>query len=194
MDRQTRAPARRAEVLATAAEQFRTKGYAATSVQDIADSLGMLKGSLYHYIESKEDLLYEVIRSVHEDYVDEFAASRAVEGTPLERIHAFVRRQVLYNAEKIDVAAVFTQELSHLEEGRRKEIQRFRAEVRDYLIELITAGQADGEVADHLDPSLAAMAIFGMMNWLYQWYRSDGPRSPDDVASQFAEMAVRSLR
>ena len=185
---------RRQEILAAAAAQFREKGYAGTSIQDIADSLGLLKGSLYHYISGKEDLLFEVIHKLHRDYLAEIESIRSAEGDALTRLREFVRRQVIYNTTNPDRAAISSRELQHRPPERQEEIVAVRRETDDYLRGLIAEAQADGTVAADLDPKLAAMAFFGMMNWLYQWYRPGGQRTPEEIGEQFARMAVQSLQ
>src|SRR4051794_11110243 len=89
---------RDAEVLQTAAEVFARRGYAAATVQDVADELGMLKGSIYYYIKSKEELLFRVLDSVHDD-VDALLreAIEIPDLNPLERLLEYVRNQCTYN-------------------------------------------------------------------------------------------------
>src|ERR1700742_3133048 len=109
------APARRAspkrrerEIIATAAQIFRKNGYANTSVQDVADAVGILKGSLYYYIDSKEDLLYRVLLEVHEDahlWLTEIAEMAGA--TALEKISAYVRRHIEYNVRNMNKVAVY---------------------------------------------------------------------------------------
>src|SRR4051812_27611291 len=91
--RAAKGPRRRdQEVLDAAAKVFHTRGYADASVQDIADELGILKGSLYHYIDSKEDLLFRLLDETHDDVqknLDEVAALPDL--TPLERLREYTR-------------------------------------------------------------------------------------------------------
>src|ERR1700709_1858528 len=88
---------REREIIATAAEIFRKNGYADTSVQDVADAVGILKGSLYYYIDSKEDLLYRVLLEVHEDAQGWLSEIAEMDASPLEKISAYVRRHIEYN-------------------------------------------------------------------------------------------------
>src|SRR4051794_38523212 len=90
-------PRRDEEVLSAAARVFHAQGYAGTSVQDVADELGILKGSLYHYISSKEELLFRLLDGTHTDVsriLDEVAAADL---PPLERLREYVCRQVAYS-------------------------------------------------------------------------------------------------
>ena len=97
--RRSRAPRRRQqEILEAAARVFHEKGYESTSIQDIADSVGILKGSLYYYITSKEDLLFEIIQGVHEEALKNLDRTAAVEGDALQKIRAFVVVHFTHNA------------------------------------------------------------------------------------------------
>ena len=91
---------RRKEIIDAAAALFREKGYAATSIQDVADAVNILKGSLYYYIKSKDDLLFEVIQEVHDGGLKNLEEGKGVDGSALERIRAFVTRHMTYNAPK----------------------------------------------------------------------------------------------
>ena len=77
---------RREEVLETAARVFREKGYESTSIQDIADAVGILKGSLYYYMDSKEDLLYEILKGVHEEALENIKRVGELDGDALQKL------------------------------------------------------------------------------------------------------------
>ena len=109
-DRRAKAPRRRhEEILEAAARVFHEKGYESTSIQDIADAVGILKGSLYYYIDSKEDLLYEILEGIHGEALAEVRQA-AAEGEPLERIRAFVAAHIHHNAENLVKMALFFQD------------------------------------------------------------------------------------
>src|SRR3954463_16258741 len=105
--RRSRAPRRRQqEILEAAARVFHEKGYESTSIQDIADAVGILKGSLYYYITSKEDLLFEILQSVHEEALENLAQIDATPGDALQRLRAFVTMHFTFNAEHLVKVAV----------------------------------------------------------------------------------------
>src|SRR5581483_10084106 len=120
--------ARRAELTRAAARLFAQKGYHGTSIGDLAEALGMQKGSLYAHIDSKADLLWEVAREGSEAF---HAALDAIpeEGPVLERIQAALRAHLHVVAEQLDIATVFIREWRYLEGDRR---ERFLAERRRY--------------------------------------------------------------
>src|SRR5881396_3050199 len=125
---------RRQELSRQAARLFAQKGYHGTSIGDLAAALGVQKGSLYSHIESKQDLLYEIVR----EGVDAFTA--ALEAIPeelpaFEKIRLALRAHLRVVSEQLDVATVFVREWRYLEGDRRDEIvcerrryeERFRA-------------------------------------------------------------------
>jgi AcrR family transcriptional regulator len=190
----TRPPRRRQqEILDTAARVFHEKGYEATSIQDIADLVGILKGSLYYYIDSKEDLLYEIIRSSQEDAVATMADALAFEGDALEKIRAFVVAHVTFLAENLVRVSVFFHALRSLGEERRAEILAVRDAYYRQLRSLIEQGKKEGTIRAEADPEVAALAAIGTMNWLYQWYEPGGKKSVRQIAQGFADMIVYGL-
>ena len=122
--RNTKTPRRAEEVLACAVEIFNERGYAATSVGDIADALGILKGSLYYYIESKEDLLFNIVGEVHEasrEIVEDALAREDLHAR--DRLALYVRNQTRYNALNVARVAVYYSDINQLSEPRLKDIR-----------------------------------------------------------------------
>ena len=184
---------RRQEIIDAAAEIFAAKGYDATSIQDIAEAVDILKGSLYYHIDSKEDLLFEVIQEVHESGLERLEALEKSTAPALDRIADFVRLHVEYNAHALIKIAVFFHDFRSLKGERRKTIVEERDVYDHRLRDLIRQGQEEGSICPGIDPKIGAFAILGMMNWMYQWYNPSGEQSPAELADEFAQMAVRSV-
>jgi AcrR family transcriptional regulator len=186
---------REREIVDAAAEIFHRNGYADTSVQDVADAVGILKGSLYYYIDSKEDLLYRVLLEVHEDAGDILASIVAMTGaTPLERIAAYVRRHVEYNVRNTTKVAVYYHDFGLLSPERKADIRKHRRVYEEFLENLIREAQKAGDVAPSADPRVLAYCMFGTMNWTYTWYRPGGRVSVAELADMIAEFTVNGLR
>ena len=184
---------RRQEIFDAAARIFATKGYEATSIQDIAEAVDILKGSLYYYINSKEDLLFGVIQDVHLPALADLERQRNSDGLALDRLRVFVTSHVVYNARNPTNIAVFFHDFRSLSDQRRETIIQERDQYDSYLRALIEQGQSEGTICPGIDGKLIAFAILGMMNWMYQWYSPGGIKSAEDIAHAFAEMAVRSV-
>jgi AcrR family transcriptional regulator len=184
---------RRGEILDAAAEIFFRKGYDATSIQDIASSVGILKGSLYYYIDSKDDLLFEIINEAFQASLDALARVRQVPGDPLDRIHAMVRTHVHVFASTRIKSAVFFREFRSLSAQRQKIIRREGEVYTEFLRTQIRAGQDLGLVDRALDPKLTSIGVIGMLNAMSFWYKADGDEEPDAIGDEFARLVIGGL-
>jgi len=184
---------RQTEVLQAAVAVFHRDGYDAASVQSIADELGILRGSLYHYIDSKEDLLFANLLRAHRDVEAILAEVRALDATPLERLYAYTRRQVEYTTSTYPTMSVYHRDANKLSADRRRVLAaRWRRHER-FVVECIEAAQAGGEA----DPSIAApslaRSLLGSLIGVSRWYRPDGRLRPEEVARQCADFALAGL-
>jgi AcrR family transcriptional regulator len=182
------------EIFEAATDIFHRRGYADTSVEDIADAVGILKGSLYHYIDTKEDLLFTILHGVHED-VDKMlkAAIEREDLAPLERLLAYVREQVAYNARNVKRIAVYYHDQNQLGPERLQHIKGRRRAHERYVLGLIKEAQESGDIAKDLDPALLAAQVFGSVVWLYTWYRPGGSVSADTIADFTTDFLRRGL-
>ena len=176
------------EVLDAAAKVFHTRGYADASVQHIADELGILKGSLYHYIDSKEDLLFRILDETHEEVeaiLEDVAAVPDL--APLERLREYTRRQVDYTSRNLAKMAIYYHDADQLSEERRRELYRKRRVHEKFVSDLISEAQQRGEANASMDPKVVANCLFGSMIWVYRWYKPRGRVS----AQQLSETCAR---
>ncbi|HET8527643.1 MAG TPA: TetR/AcrR family transcriptional regulator [Gaiellaceae bacterium] len=183
--------ARRTELTRAAARLFAEKGYHGTSTADLAEALGVQKGSLYAHIESKADLLWEVAREGSEAF---HAALDSVpeEGSVVERIRAALRAHLRVVAEQLDVATVFTREWRYLEGERR---ERFVAERRRYeerFRALFREGRDRGDLRSDLDDATAALLALSAVNWAYTWLRAGS--QTDELADRFTALLLDGMR
>lgn len=180
-------------ILKVAAETFYTQGYENTSTQDIADGVGMLKGSLYYYISSKEDLLYEIINEMHEVWTANIEKNTLPDEEALTRIWVFAYNNIIGNTTMLINSALFARDFRSLSTARRKRILSLRDTHDDTLRNMIHAVQAEGHARDGIDVKVSALAILTMCNNIYQWYRTDGPLSPEAVAETYADLCVAAI-
>ncbi|MFO7192406.1 MAG: TetR/AcrR family transcriptional regulator [Thermocrispum agreste] len=182
-----------AELIEVATQVFYEKGYEKASLQEIADRVGMLKGSLYYYIQSKEDLLYEVVSTVHERGLSIVRQLAERSGEPLERLENVIHGHVVHTCRTLIPTTVFLHELSSLPEERRAEVLGGGHTYQSVFRGLVEEARERGQVREDVDPKLAALFILGSTNWLYRWFKPDGPYSPERIATDFADMAVRGI-
>ncbi len=184
---------RREEIFAAAAEIFYSKGYDGTSIQDIASAVGLLKGSIYYYIDSKEDLLFGIIQESHAAALDALAELRAASDPPLAKVVALVRRHVeVFTSTRIE-SAVFFREFRSLSPERQDIIREEGGLYSEYLRELIRTGQRRKMIDDGLDPKLTTQGITGMLNAMSFWYSPDGAATPAEIGWEFARIVVTGL-
>jgi AcrR family transcriptional regulator len=183
--------ARRRELTREAAKLFAQKGYHGTSIGDIAEAMGVQKGSLYAHIASKEDLLYETMR---EGAAAFHAALDAVpEDTPaVEKIRLALRGHLRVVAEQLDVATVFVQEWRYLEGERRDEIAAERRRYEERIRDLFREGRELSELRADLDETAAVLLLLSAANWAYTWLQHG--RDTDEIADRFFALLVDGVR
>lgn len=181
------------QLVEVATQVFYEKGYEAASLQDIADRVGMLKGSLYYYIQSKEDLLFDVISTVHRDGLANIQVCAAINGDGLQRLENVIIGHVEHTCRTLVATTVFLHELAALPEERRQEVLGSEHAYQSVFRDLIAEGQREGVVRAELDARLAALSILGSTNWVYRWYRPGGRYSPQQIGRQLADMNVRAI-
>ena len=180
------------EILAAAARIFREKGYHGTSVQDIADSVGLLKGSLYHYIRSKEELLARLFDGALEGTLRELEAIAARDASATERLREMVKAYVAAVTANLDAVGLYLREWRALPPPELSRLRARRRAMRALFEDVIADGARRREfVAD--DVKVSTLAIMGMANWLFEWYRPRGRMTAERLADEIAERAVRSV-
>ena len=185
--------ARWQEILEGAADVFFEKGYAGTSIQDVADRVGLLKGSLYHYISTKEDLLFAILKEVQKAGIGVVETAGAREGDARTRVREFVRDYALLCIRTRIKASVFDRDFHSLTGERRAQLITERDVYDEFLRGLITEGIADGSFSAEVDPVVVGNVIFQMVNSIYHWYSPRGKRSPEEIAGQIADFAIGGL-
>ncbi len=178
----------------TAARLFHENGYEATSLQDLATAVGLQKGSLYHYIDSKEDLLFGIVEYTHRFFLDVLEATVDPERSPIDEIHAIATAHALFATQNFHITSAFYNARSALSAERRRAVTRTRDDYEAKVCDLVRAGQARGEVALDVDAKLAARGLLGMLNSIQQRYRLSDDMTPEAVAVEYARLCVRALR
>lgn len=186
-------PERFREIVDAAAEIFLEKGYSATSIQDISDRVGILKGSLYHYVRSKEDFLYRIIKDVYDEAIADIRKVSDLEVEPLEKLAEFIRAHVLFAADHLIAYTIQLREFEQLSPERQEEIRRGGETYVDALQGILEDGQARGVVDASQDLRLASIIITGELNSMTRWYSPDGPRTPDQLADVYVGMVLCSV-
>lgn len=157
---------RRRQVIDAAVRLFSEKGYDGTSLLDIADAVGLLKGSLYYYARSKEDLLFAIVEEVYAEGLSSAAELRDSDGTPTEKLRRSLERAAHYMLTHRAQAAVYFHDAKALSEDRQALLAPQRLTFGHTLADLIRAGQRSGEFRPDVDARIASVALIGSINWL----------------------------
>lgn len=181
--KRTKGQQRAEQILEIAQDMFHNNGYTGTSMDDIAREVGILKGSLYYYMDSKEDLLYRIALAVHETVDVKLAEAAARTNlSPLQRVLVYVESQILYNTANATQMAVYHHEWRRLEGDRFRAIAHRRRQNEAVVIGLFEEAKELGEVNPDLDTYLALVNVFAVTIWPYTWYHADGPIKPEALA------------
>ena len=184
-------PTRRDQLTREAARLFAERGFHGTSMGDLAEALGVQKGSLYSLTGSKQQLLLDTMREGARAF---HASLDAVpEGAPaVERIRLALRGHLRVVAEQIDVATVFIREWRYLEGDDRNEILGERRRYEERFRSLLREGVEKGELRSDLDAGAAALLLLSSANWAYTWLAPG--RDTDELADRFTAILVDGVR
>ena len=183
-------------ILEASAHHFQEKGYTATSINDITESVGLLKGSIYYYIATKQDLLYEVIDQVHrETWGRGWERIAGMDGDALQKIRLFVAHHRTHNAENDVLMSVYFNEFHCLTDERRHTVVDHRDRYEQFLRDLIRDGQQQQVIRDDIDPRVASIMILGMLNSTFQQSTSATGSIPfHELEETQSDLIVAGLR
>lgn len=184
---------RERELIQVAIELFWEKGYSAASVQEVADRVGVLKGSLYYYIDSKEDLLFRIFQESHEQASEFVVHAEALDAPPLEKLRAYFERYVLWYLENVERVSLYFSELRHLTGERRETVLEQRNVYEKFVRGQIEAAKKDGSIKATTDVRYATFFVLGAVNAVPSWYRRNGRDSAEEIASVYTDLIVATL-
>jgi len=160
-----------------------TKGYAATSIQDVADQLDFTKAAFYYYVKNKEELLYEILLQTLEETVQRISSIARRRGmTPSAKLDAIIRCYVELMADRPAVFSVYFQERGHLSPEHHAVVIGLERQLLELIQSVYRAGRRTSELRD-LDPTVAVFGLLGACFWVYKWYRADGRLTATEVSS-----------
>ena len=180
------------QLLEAATHLFKEKGYHSTSMQELADAVGMQKGSLYYYIESKEELLRRLMEratSFMATQIDEIYASDL---PPARKLRWALENHAVAMMDHLDLVAVYLHEYRNLPPERMAEALTVRKHYEQVLMQIMEDGIACGEFRA-VNVKMAVFGMLGMLNWTHQWFSPDGPFSSNEVATTLADLALHGL-
>ena len=184
---------KRREICRRAARIFYEKSFEGASMQEVAKAVGLTKAGLYHYVGSKEQLLFEIM-NYGMDILDEAVLSRVAQiEDPMEKLKQTIAGHIHLIIHTRDLeTTVILHENRTVRGALRKKINARKRAYIEYLEGLVAAVQQK-EGGPKVPPRLAAYALLGMMNWLYQWYKPKGRIKEDELARTFTQIFLGGL-
>ncbi|MFD1018325.1 TetR/AcrR family transcriptional regulator [Thalassobacillus hwangdonensis] len=183
----------RENIIRTSLDLFEKHGFHGVTVNQIVAESNTSKGGFYHHFHSKDELLF-VIHDTFITYVlKEAKAANEIHQTPTKKIQsiikAFVRVFDLYKAH----ISVFYQESIYLKPEYEEQIKRKRDEFKFMIFRVLEEGQQTGHFRKELPTEITGMAILGMVNWIYKWYRKDGVNSIEEIADVYVDLILHAI-
>ena len=184
---------RDAQILEAAVKVFSEKGYSAASLQDVADSVGLLKGSLYHYISSKESLLFRILQESHRQAEALMEEMDALALPVDQRLRAYIERLTLWYLVNRERASLYFTDWRYLTGEYAEVVRGQRRRFQSYLHGIVSDAHQQGLTREDLDVKVTSLYILSAVNSVPMWYRSSGPSAPEQVAAEVAELACSTV-
>ncbi|HMH81373.1 MAG TPA: TetR/AcrR family transcriptional regulator [Gemmatimonadales bacterium] len=179
------------QFLSRAAKVFADQGYHSTTMRDLAAATGMSLAGMYYYVRGKEELLYRVQERCFTRVLAGAEAALAAPGAgaadPLERLQTFIRHHIAFFAAHMAEMKVLSHEAASLGGERQRKVSAIKRRYVDLLEGLLRDAAPDDAAAER---SAVAYMLFGMMNWIYNWYDPAGEIDPDRLAGLIARIFI----
>ncbi|HEX6622790.1 MAG TPA: TetR/AcrR family transcriptional regulator [Pyrinomonadaceae bacterium] len=183
---------RLAEIYRAAAQIILRKGYDATSVNDIANALGMTKAGLYHYINGKKELLYDIMNFGLGELDEEVAAPAKAIADPSARLRFIVASHARLVTRGQGAITILVDEITALTPAQHRKITQRKRAYFDYLRDTLDELKAAGKLQD-VDTTAATFSLLGIVNWLSRWFRQGGALTEEQAAEQIVKIALHGL-
>jgi AcrR family transcriptional regulator len=185
---------RKEQVIRSAAELFREKGYAASSMRDLAQKLGIEAASLYSHIKSKEEILQSLCFDMAAEFRKSLDEVEKQKVTASEKLKMGIIGHVQVMAKDLIASAVFMNEHRHLSQPYLREFLLLRINYINRFKDILEEGVRKGEFKDNIDIKLAVMTLFSSLNWMPQWYDPNSNIDSISLGQQLADMLVNGLK
>ncbi|WP_299707228.1 TetR/AcrR family transcriptional regulator [uncultured Pontibacter sp.] len=184
---------RKEQIEQTATALFKTRGFSATSMRDLANALGIEAASIYSHIRSKEEILQRVCFRMAEEFFGAIEAVKDENASATEQLKRAISAHVQVLTRNTEASAVFLQEWRHLSEPYHTEFLALRDRYENYFREIIRKGIASGEFQVP-DEKFAVLTILSGLNWIHTWYKPEGKMKPAEIAENLSAMLLNGLK
>lgn len=176
----------------TAAQMIYEKGFASTSMNEIAEAVDLTKPGLYYHVKGKKELLFAIMSFAMDRLDEEVVGPARVIDDPVERLRVIVRQHARLLTRETGALAILIDEVAGLSEIQREQITRRKREYFDFLRATLETLRERGRLRE-VDTTSAAFSILGMVMWISRWYQRSGALDGDTVADHVTEIAVAGV-
>lgn len=180
-------------ILEAAAVMFRDRGYAATSMRDLAEAVQLKASSLYNHISGKEEILKTICFQNASVFHDELAAVEAASISITEKVEQLVRFHIVMATEEVTSITSFNDEWRHLTEPDLTRFKALRKEYEHRFKSILEAGIKEGTFKN-IDPTILLHTLLSSVRWVYDWYRTGRPCTPDELAKEITDIVLFGIK
>lgn len=178
---------KREKICDVAAKLFVKKGFERTSIRDIAVAGGFNSASLYYYFEDKEDILYDILIKIMNDSLEQLANIKESDLSLKEKLHAVIQLHTrVYGVDPVKGSLIVFNQKS-LSGEHWEELKGKQANYKEIVVSILDDLKKQGTVGD-LNTTVAAFALFGMIQWAHLWYDPKGPVKPKELEKVFTRI------
>jgi AcrR family transcriptional regulator len=180
------------QILDGARRVFRDKGYHAASMQEIAQAVGLQKGSLYYHISGKQELLFRIFDEAIGSMIRQLETIRTMPASPTERLRRAITAHTVAIGDHPDTLGIVLKETSVLSPSQRDRIDDQRRHYERLLESIVIEGIKAGQFRE-VDPRLITYALLGMTNWVHRWYNPKGRLSAEAIGAIFSDVLLHGI-
>jgi AcrR family transcriptional regulator len=184
---------RKDDLTAAALDVFGEQGYQTASMREIAHRAGVTQAAIYYHFRCKEDILFALIETFTEEMLSTLMKILVESTSPSEKLRKLIQAHVSLIVGRRKHLKILIEDKTHLSPDRLRMIRQKERTIFTIYRSCIEEMRKSGELSA-VDPSIAAFCILGMSNWIYQWFRDDGPLKLDEIVDSMLTFALHGLQ
>jgi TetR/AcrR family transcriptional regulator, cholesterol catabolism regulator len=184
---------RKEQIEVTATSLFQNKGYAATSMRDLATGLGIEAASIYSHIKSKEEILQNICFKMADEFFDAKETIEKKNLPPIEKLTEAIKGHVRVVTKNAAASAVFFTEYKHLSEPALDEFLQMRTHYEDWFRNIIIDGMKQKKMRE-VDQKFTILTILSSINFISNWYKPEGKMSADEIGERLSKLFIQGLK
>ena len=184
---------RKTQIRRAAQNMFRSKGYGASSMRDLAKEVGIEAASLYNHVSNKEEILKDICFQIAEEFFESMQSIEAIKGKPKQKLEKAIENHIEVIIKNIDASSVFFHEWKHLSEPFLGEFKQMRKKYEKSFVQLIEEG-IDQKQFRKVDIKIAVFTIFSALNATYDLYKPNGKPTAKEISKNITDIIINGLK